>query len=360
MPISVVDLFCGIGGLTKGLELSGLNVVAGLDFDETCRYAYETNNNAKFLHRDITTVTGNEVQKLYPDGHIRVLVGCAPCQPFSKLTKRYRKEEKNKGREGDQWQNDNKWKLLYSFVNIVRHTLPQVISMENVPELKNEQVFVDFVNSLVDLGYQVSYQVVFCPDYGVPQIRKRLVLLASCLGKIELIAPTHTSYNYVTVNDAIGELSIIEGGYQNIQDPLHNAAKLSKINIKRIKQSVQGGTWRDWNNELKLKCHKKKSGQSYASIYGRMCWDKPSPTITTQFYGYGNGRFGHPEQDRALSMREGALLQSFPQDYVFFNSETVFSRRKIGAHIGNAVPVELGRAIGVTIANHLSKVKNYG
>lgn len=360
MAISVVDLFCGVGGLTKGLELSGLNVVAGIDFDETCKYAYEKNNNSKFLHRDITTVTENELLDLFPAGHIKVLVGCAPCQPFSKLTKRYRKEEKEKGREGDQWQSDNKWRLLYSFANLVQVTLPEVISMENVPELRNEQVFIDFTNTLTDLGYEVNYQVVFCPDYGVPQSRKRLVLLASRLGKIELIPPTHTTEHYRNVKDAIGGLPPIEGGNINAHDPLHNAARLSKTNIKRIQQSVQGGTWHDWDENLKLKCHKKKSGKTYASIYGRMSWDKPSPTITTQFYGYGNGRFGHPEQNRALSMREGALLQSFPPDYIFYDYESVFSRREVGIHIGNAVPVELGRAIGNTILNHLREVENHG
>lgn len=360
MAVSVVDLFCGVGGLTKGLELSGLNVVAGLDFDESCRYAYEANNHARFLHRDITMVTGDEIQGLFPEEHIRVLVGCAPCQPFSKLTKRYRKEEKKKGREGDQWQNDKKWKLLYSFGDIVRHIQPEVISMENVPELRNEQVFLDFVNILTELGYQVDYQVVFCPDYGVPQNRKRLVLLASRLGVINLIQPTHTPDNYRTVRDTIGGLPPIDDGCFDGQDPLHNAAKLSKTNLNRIKQSVQGGTWHDWDDKLKLKCHKKKSGHTYASIYGRMCWDNPSPTITTQFYGYGNGRFGHPEQNRALSMREGALLQSFPPDYIFYDHESVFCRKEVGTHIGNAVPVELGRAIGIAIVNHLREVENDG
>lgn len=353
-------MFCGVGGLTKGLELSGLNVVAGLDFDDTCRYAYEANNNSRFLHRDITTVKGEDIEGLYPDGHVKVLVGCAPCQPFSKLTKRYRKEEKEKGREGDQWQSDNKWRLLYSFANIVRHVLPEVLSMENVPELRNEQVFLDFVNTLNSLGYQVSHQIVFCPDYGVPQSRKRLVLLASRLGEITLIEPTYLPENYRTVRDAIGALPPIAGGIPDAYDPLHNAARLSNTNLERIQQSVQGGTWHDWDDRLKLKCHKKKTGQTYASIYGRMCWDSPSPTITTQFYGYGNGRFGHPEQNRALSMREGALLQSFPPDYVFYDYETVFSRREVGIHIGNAVPVELGRAIGISIIKHLRGVENHG
>ena len=160
LPVSVVDLFCGIGGLTKGLELAGLNVVAGLDFDQTCQYAYESNNNSKFFHKDITTITGNEISSLFPHNHIRVLVGCAPCRPFSKLTKRYRKEEKEKGRAGDTWQSDNKWKLLYSFSKIIQDILPDIISMENVPELRNEKVFADFVNTLINLDYQVSYQIV--------------------------------------------------------------------------------------------------------------------------------------------------------------------------------------------------------
>ena len=130
---------------------------------------------------------------------------------------------------------------------------------------------------------------------------------------------------------------------------------MSAINLKRIRQSVPGGTWRDWDDKLKLKCHKKDSGKTYGSVYGRMRWDEPSPTITTQFYGYGNGRFGHPEQDRALSLREGAILQSFPNDYVFVDNEHQFKLRDIGIHIGNAVPVELGRAIGLSIKEHLKE-----
>ena len=123
----------------------------------------------------------------------------------------------------------------------------------------------------------------------------------------------------------------------------------------RIKNSHQGGTWRGWDESLQLKCHKKNSGKSYGSVYGRMSWDKPSPTITTQFYGYGNGRFGHPEQNRAISLREGAILQSFPPDYVIVEPNEMFRRKIIGTHIGNAVPVELGRAIGKSILNHIGE-----
>lgn len=159
--------------------------------------------------------------------------------------------------------------------------------------------------------------------------------------------------NYLTVRDAIGHLQPIAAGEVCKEDLLHRSSSLSNINVRRIRQSVPGGTWRDWDDDLKLNCHKKKSGHTFPSVYGRMEWNKPSPTITTQFYGYGNGRFGHPEQNRAISLREGAILQSFPDDYIFIDDEHPARKRELGTHIGNAVPVELGRAIGISIQRHL-------
>lgn len=348
MPNAVVDLFCGVGGLTHGLQLAGLNVVAGIDFEESCRYAYEQNNNAIFIQRDITTITANEVDELFPRNTVKILAGCAPCQPFSKYTKRYRKE-------GYQ---DEKWRLLYYFGNIIEGVHPEIIAMENVPELRSTDVFLDFINKLNELNYHVWSSVVFCPNYGVPQNRKRLVLLASNLGNIRLIQPTHQPDEYVTVRDVIGQLPEIRAGQTDVNDPLHTSTRLNNKNIHRIQASVPGGTWRDWPEDLQLKCHKKDSGTSYPSVYGRMEWDKPSPTITTQFYGYGNGRFGHPEQERAISLREGAILQSFPPNYSFLPNNGYINKKKLGTQIGNAVPVELGRAIGVSILNHLEVYDN--
>lgn len=348
MPSAVVDLFCGVGGLTHGLQLSGLNVVAGIDFEESCRYAYEQNNNAQFIRRDITTIEPREIDELFPENNIKILAGCAPCQPFSKYTNRYRK---------DGYQ-DDKWRLLYYFGNIVEQIQPEIIAMENVPELRSTDVFSDFVNKLNELNYHVWYSVVFCPNYGVPQNRKRLVLLASNLGSIRLVHPTHQPENYVTVRDVIADLPTLEAGQTDGNDLLHTSTRLSEKNIKRIKASVPGGTWREWDKKLQLKCHKKDSGTSYPSVYGRMEWDKPSPTITTQFYGYGNGRFGHPEQNRAISLREGAILQSFPKNYQFINEDAPLNKRSLGTQIGNAVPVELGRAIGNSIINHLEEYNN--
>lgn len=346
MSSTAIDLFCGIGGLTKGLTLSGIRVRAGIDIDDTCRFAYEKNNAAEFLNLDITELDGEYLKKLYPANTTKILVGCAPCQPFSRYSIRYRK----KG------QPDEKWKLLYSFSRLVQEVQPEIVSMENVPELANKSVFTDFVFTLRNLSYYVYWEIVFCPDYGVPQNRKRLVLLASKLNKITLIPPLYNPDNYPTVRQAIGSLPKLGHGEQDAHDLLHRACRLSSINLQRIKQSVPGGTWRDWDENLQLKCHKKASGKTYPSVYGRMCWDEPSPTITTQFYGYGNGRFGHPDQNRALSLREGAILQSFPPDYVFIDADHPSSRRDIGIHIGNAVPVELGKAIGISIQQHLQGV----
>lgn len=346
MPCIAVDLFCGIGGLTHGLQLSGLTVNAGFDIDPSCRFAYEANNNSRFIEADVANLTGEDIAEYYPQDAVKVLVGCAPCQPFSKYTQRYRKS----GHSG------SKWRLLDSFARIIQEIRPEIVSMENVPELSTQTVFTDFQNMLMNNGYHVQWQVVYCPNYGVSQSRRRLVLLASLLGNIHLVEPFYQPSNYLTVRDVIGNLPPIVAGQADPNDPLHCASRLSEINLTRIKQSVPGGTWREWDEELLLDCHKKDTGGTYPSVYGRMEWDEPAPTITTQFYGYGNGRFGHPEQNRALSIREGAMLQSFPANYVFIDEGESVIKRKLGIHIGNAVPVNLGRAIGVTILNHVREV----
>ena len=184
---------------------------------------------------------------------------------------------------------------------------PDIVSMENVRGVTKTDVFKNFVSELEELGYMVDWKVVYAPNYGVPQNRSRLILLASRLGKISIPKETHTKDNYVTVGEIIRELPKIDAGAKSKQDRLHYAKKLESINLKRIKQSKPGGTWHDWDKNLLPDCYKKEAGQTYTSVYGRMSWDNVSPTITTQFTSYGSGRFGHPEQDRAISIREGAL-----------------------------------------------------
>ncbi|OJW77579.1 MAG: DNA (cytosine-5-)-methyltransferase [Bacteroidetes bacterium 46-16] len=347
LKISAIDLFCGIGGLTHGLKKAGIKVRAGIDLDTNCKYAYEINNDAQFIGADITTIKGSELNKFWEDNEIPVLVGCAPCQPFSAHSNKIKDKE-----------NGEKWNLINQFLRIVKETNPTILSMENVPNLSNQIVFKDFIKKLEKIGYNISYKNVYCPDYGLPQKRRRLVLLASQLGEISLIPPTHKPENYKTVRDAIGDLERIKNGEKSKKDKLHFTATLSEINLKRITASKPNGTWEDWNEDLKLKCHKKKSGKTYKSVYGRMAWDEPSPTITTQFYNYGTGRFGHPIQNRALTIREASILQSFPPGYKFIEEEKEIVLTRIGTHIGNAVPVELGYVIGRSIIEHLKTFHN--
>lgn len=344
MNIEAVDLFCGIGGLTHGVEKAGIKVVAGIDIDGSCEYAYTKNNDAIFVEKSIEDVTANELINYFNENVIKVLMGCAPCQPFSRYSYRYNKN----GYKNEMW------KLLYEFQRLIKETSPCIVSMENVPKLAKTEVFDDFVSMLKKNEYYVYWDIVNCAGYGVPQNRNRLVLLASKLGDISLIDPIFDESSYMTVEDAISHLEEIDNGETSNNDPMHKASKLSDINLKRIQQSVPGGNWTDWNEDLVLDCHKKETGKTYKSVYGRMEWGKPAPTITTQYYGYGNGRFGHPEQNRAISLREGAILQSFPIGYKLLNDENKLTTREIGKHIGNAVPVKLGVAIGKSILNHLN------
>jgi DNA (cytosine-5)-methyltransferase 1 len=226
--------------------------------------------------------------------------------------------------------------------------------MENVPTVAKHKVFHDFVNTLKRLGYTVWYDVVDSSRYGVPQTRRRMVLLASKHGDIEMIAPTHDKPE--TVEEAIGDLPCLSAGESAPEDKLHVTSTLSKTNLKRIKVSKPGGTWRDWPKHLIAECHRAESGRTYPGVYGRMEWGKPAPTMTTQCYGFGNGRFGHPEQDRAISLREAAILQSFPRDYAFIPSDGEISFKALGRLIGNAVPVKLGQAIARSITQHLASV----
>lgn len=336
---SVVDLFCGIGGLTHGFVKEGFNVVAGVDVDPSCKHAYEYNNKARFILRDIGDVSADEVAALYPKGHTRVLVGCAPCQPFSRYT----------NRSGE----DQKWRLVARFAELIAQVRPEVVSMENVPELSRHRVFSDFLGVLEEAGYRVSHGIVDCVAYGVPQTRHRLVLFASLLGDLAIIRPTHPSCRRRTVKQTIGKLERIRAGQASATDPIHRASSLSPINLQRIKATPPGGGWRDWPDELRLACHKAESGKSYPSVYGRIAWDEPGPTITTQCNGLGNGRFGHPEQDRALSIREAALLQTFRKYYRLFPPGSDLTMKTAARHIGNAVPVRLGRIIARSISRHL-------
>ncbi|EPZ47355.1 DNA cytosine methyltransferase [Alicyclobacillus acidoterrestris] len=342
--VSAVDLFSGAGGLTNGLERSGIDVRLGIDIDPACAYPYTANNKANFVLKSVEDVTAEEINDAFTNSRLRLLAGCAPCQTFSTYNQRAR-------------ETDSRWWLLLQFARIVKEVSPELVTMENVPNLERQNVFQEFVQTLKDEGYKVSYQIVNCAEYGIPQQRKRLVLLASKLGAIKLLDPSLCGSGLKSVRDAIGDLPPLEAGGKCDMDPLHRCSSLSPINLRRIRASRPGGSWRDWDKELIAECHKKKTGKSYPGVYGRMEWDQPAPTITTQFFGFGNGRFGHPEQDRALSLREGAILQSFPRDYKFVAPDQDISIATIGRLIGNAVPVKLGEVIGRSILAHVNELE---
>ena len=345
MNVSCVDLFCGAGGLTHGFIKEGLDVIAGFDLDPACRYPYSHNNDAKFFEQNICEILPAEIEKLFSPGTIRVLAGCAPCQPFSSYSQRY--DTKANG----------KWKLLFEFERLTAGVHPDIVTMENVPSITKHDVFDSFVKSLTRMDYEVWYDIVDCAAYGVPQTRRRMVLLASLHGTIKLIDPLRNEKRYKTVRQSINRLRPLEAGESSPRDELHVAATLSNINLARIRTSKPGGTWRDWPPNLVADCHRTDSGRTYPSVYGRMEWDKPAPTMTTQCYGFGNGRFGHPEQDRAISLREAAILQGFPRNYEFVPSGDEVFFNTIGRLIGNAVPVDLGRAIAKSISRHINESK---
>jgi len=339
--VAVIDFFCGAGGLAYGLKSAGLNVIAGVDFDPACRHPLEANTGANFYLRDIAEVTATDLNEWFGKTKIRVLAGCAPCQPFSKYSQ-------SRKTPSDQWG------LLKHFQRLVEEVKPEIVTMENVIGLATKDIWAEFVAALEDLDYSVDWKSINCQDYGVAQTRERLVLLASRLGVIELIKPKMDETR--TVKDVIGGLPKIAAGEHLKSDPLHCAASLSDTNLVRIRASKPGGTWRDWPEELRAACHTRSTGKSYPSVYGRMEWEKPSPTITTQCFGFGNGRFGHPEQNRAISLREAALLQSFPKEYSFLEKKEVVSFATVGRLIGNAVPPKLGELIGKSIKSHLKQV----
>lgn len=349
MKINAVDLFCGVGGLTCGIQQAGINVVAGYDIDIRSQFAYEFNNDAQFILKDVRDIDEKEIKNLYPeDTTIKVLMGCAPCQPFSTYSHKYKNNINT----------IQKMDLLDYFGKQIEFVQPEIVSMENVPQMIQEKVFKKFIKVLENNNYSIDYKIVFAPDYGVPQKRKRLLLLASKLGKIELLPPQFDKNNYPTLRQAIGALPKLKAGETNLKDPLHRSRNISKLNMKRLQQSKPGGTWRDWDENLLLEAYKKKSGLSFGSVYGRLKWDQPSNTITTQFTGIGNGRFGHPEQDRALSLREGALLQTFPENYLFTDPKVGgnYPIAQVALQIGNAVPPKLGEIIGKSILEHLENV----
>lgn len=356
MKINAVDLFCGAGGLSYGLKQAGISIVAGVDKDPDSQYPFENNVGADCKKTDVRPLAQNpeRVARMFPwDSDLDVLAACAPCQPYS--TMGHAKDESH--------EDHDKWGLLKAVSDIVKDVEPDVVVTENVLQVRNDHCYDEFISDLESNGYFVNNdedKKVYCPEYGVPQNRKRWVVMASKEGPISLPDPVFTDESeYPTVRETIGHLPAIEAGESHPEFDLHRARTLSEKNLERIRNMEPGADWRLWEerglDHLLANCHQKDSGRSYKAPYSRMNPDEPAPTITTQFYNYGSGRFGHyhTDQDRALSLLEGALLQTFPHDYDFYDDWEDVGVKNLGRLIGNAVPPLLGEHIGVGIMNHV-------
>lgn len=342
--LKAVDFFCGAGGVTSGFKDAGITVLGGVDIDINCKETYIKNNNGtQFLHKDISKFAPEDLQtilKLSRNDDDLVFIGCSPCQYYSSVNNNKGKSEKGK-------------LLLEDFQKFVDYFKPGYIFIENVPGLKKhkESPLGKFKQYLSENGYSYSDKVLNAKYFGVPQNRRRYVLLATRVSEsIEL--PEENRESISTVRDTIGDTSIfppIKAGHKDSSQFLHSAAKLKEINLQRIQNTTHnGGSRKDWefNQKLQLNCYKDYDG--HTDVYGRLYWDKPSPTITTKFYSLSNGRYGHPEQDRSLSLREGARLQSFRLDYQFL----VEGQAKIARLIGNAVPPKMAKKIGIAIVQN--------
>ena len=344
-PISAIDLFCGAGGLSQGLQDAGILVVGGVDIEASCAFAFESNIDAPFIERDVREITAAHLEPLWKPGTIRMLAGCAPCQPFSPY------------RRGVDTSAEEQWPLLREFARLVKEINPELVTMENVPRIGSSAVFEEFVEELKTLGYSVDWKSVYGPRYGLPQNRRRLVLLASRLGEVKVPDGPLAEADFLTVRDVIGSLPRVASGETHADDRLHVARNLSPLNLKRIAVSKPGGTWHDWPEELLSPCHRKASGSSFKNVYARMEWDKPSPTITTLSSNFGAGRFGHPEQDRSITLREAALLQGFPPNYRFVRENMRVSLAEVARLIGNAVPPPIAAEVGRRALAHVAEMK---
>lgn len=348
--LKAVDFFCSGGGMSFGLQQSGIDIIAGIDFDPDCKDTYEANiKGAKYILADIGKLNEEDLAKkvdIKKNDNNLILVGCSPCQYWTIIRTNKNKSQKSKN-------------LLHEFHRFVKYYNPGYVVVENVPGIFNkykESGLDKFVDALKNQEYTVHYEIVNLNEYGVPETRKRFSLIANRITEKEIFPKP--DFSCPTVSDYIGKkngFETISAGHKDNTDFLHTAAGLNDKNIQRLKLTPQnGGTRHSWaNTNLQINAYKKGAGNiSFNDTYGRMSWDKPAPTITTKFFSISNGRFAHPEENRAISLREGATLQTFPKNYKFVGN----SIATIARMIGNAVPPLFAKQIGKTIIkNHYAR-----
>jgi DNA (cytosine-5)-methyltransferase 1 len=346
--IRVCDFFSGCGGASSGFQNSGMEIILGVDIDPDAEKSFLANHKkSNFLRADIASIQPSEISSILELSSGPLLFsGCAPCQPFTRQNTTKKSEDPRRN-------------LLLEFGRFVENFLPDYVFLENVPGLQklsdSFSPFNEFIALLSRVGYAYQCRVISAWDYGVPQRRKRLVLLASRHGAIDLPCPTHGpatgTPDYATVRQFIADLPHIDAGETDTSDPIHRAAALSSLNKERIASTPPEGSRLDWPPHLRLKCHS-DGYVGHSDVYGRMRWDQPATGLTTRCVSLSNGRFGHPEQNRAITVREAACLQTFPRDFKLFGNLNSMARQ-----IGNAVPVLLAQRFGEHILAHWNKLK---
>ena len=312
-----IDVFAGMGGLTQGMHKAGFNTLVAIENEKDAVRTYEANFiTTKVILNDIRKVVSQEILNMLNKQPLHLLAGCPPCQGFSSLRRLNRKRNIR----------DNRNSLILEYLRLVKELNPYTLMMENVPGLKNYYLFREIVKELKALKYRLNIEVLDASDYGVPQRRKRLVLVGSRLGNIYIAKPRNIKR---TVKDAIGHLPNV----QVTDDALHKIYPRHCTRIlERIKNiPLDGGSLQDAGKEHQYKCHE-KSGIGFRDVFGRMKWDDVAPTITGGCLNPSKGRFLHPVEDRCITAREALLLQTFPED---FKIPVNISKTKIASLMSN-------------------------
>ncbi|WP_209331407.1 DNA cytosine methyltransferase [Lunatimonas salinarum] len=340
--LKAVDFFCGAGGMSCGFSQAGVEILAGIDLEKQFKETYLANHKgAKFINRDIVRYQPQELQEelnLNKFDDQLIFIGCSPCQYWSKI---------NNVRHKSSFSNN----LIADFQRFIKFFVPGYVVVENVPGIiksKNNHVLLDFLDFLKFNGYSYEYKVVRTDHFGVPQKRNRFVLIASRVST-NIQFPSPELREDLTVKKFIGKergFPVLPAGYSDPEDFMNTTASLSPKNLKRLEVTPHNGgdrmSWKD-DESLQIEAYRGKD-HYYRSVYGRLWWDRPSTTITTRFIATSCGRFGHPDENRGLSLREGAALQTFPTDYKFVGGLV-----SIAKQIGNAVPPEMARRIALSI-----------
>lgn len=336
--LNAIDLFSGCGGLSEGLKQAGFNVIAAVEIDKDASKCYALNHpETNLIIKDIRDISVLKELKNELNGtQLHLLAGCPPCQGFSAIRRKNKKYSRP----------DERNKLIMDFLKYVKELNPLTIMLENVPGIVNYYLFKKLVKELIKLGYNIDYKIVNVKNYEIPQRRKRLVLLGSKLGKITVPIENR---ELITVRDAIGSLESIN----QTQDPTHKIVAHHTTRIQNLINRIpqDGGSRKDLPKHYILKCHKKKN-VGFNDIYGRLKWDKESSTITGGCLNPSKGRFLHPEENRCISAREAALLQTFPKNYRF---PIDISKTSLALLIGNALPPHFSYIQSNNIKKHLEE-----